>query len=315
MPNAIWSGSISFGLVSIPVKLFPAISQRTIRFNQIDTRTGSRVRQRLVSAADGTEVPREAIRKGYEKPSGDYVLLDGDDMAALSPKKSTTISIEQFIDLSEIDPLIYNSAYNVLPDKTALKPYALLMRAMEESDRVAIGRFVMRTKEHLAAIRPDGDRLVLSTLVYADELNDPAEQGPVADLDEVEISDKELQTAGQLIGSLTEPFDHTSFVDSYREQVMALIEERDQVPVTEGEPGGGRDAEIVDLMQALEASVREARDTRTRHPTSTDTPPAKATKAKKAPAKKKAAAKKAPAGAEGAPEPRPAKRRAASRAS
>ena len=175
MPRAIWSGAISFGLVNIPIKLYAAVSRKTVSFNQLDARTGARIKYKQVSAADGEEVPAEQIIKGYELSSGAYVTVGDDEMASLDPDASRTIDIEEFVDLADIDPLFYDSAYLVAPDKATLKPYALLCQAMEESGKVGIARFVMRSKQYLCAVRPKDGALVLSTMVYADEVNDPAE--------------------------------------------------------------------------------------------------------------------------------------------
>ena len=198
MPRAMWSGAISFGLVNIPIKLFTAVSRKNVSFNQIDTRTGSRIQYRKVSAADGEEVPNEAIAKGYQLSSGDYVLVGDDELAALDPEATRTIDIEQFVDLEEIDPLFYDAAYYVAPDKGASKPYALLTRAMEEQGKVAIARLVMRTKQYLAALRPKDGMLVMSTMVYADEVNDPAQLDGVEDMHDVDVSERELRMAEQL---------------------------------------------------------------------------------------------------------------------
>ena len=175
MPRAMWSGAISFGLVNIPIRLHSAVSRKSVHFNQIDTRSGSRIQYKKVSAADGEEVPSEQIAKGFQLSSGEYVLVGDDELGALDPEASRTIDIEQFVDLDEIDPIYYDSAYYVAPDKGAKKPYALLTRAMEEQNKVAIARFVMRSKQYLAALRPHDGVLVMSTMVYADEVNDPAE--------------------------------------------------------------------------------------------------------------------------------------------
>lgn len=293
MATAVWTGSISFGLVSIPVKLYPATASQTIRFNQIDTRTGARVRQQRISAADGSEVPREAIAKGYEMPDGHYVILDDADLSAISPKKTSTMEIEQFVELSEIDPILYDRAYNVVPDSSVVKPYALLLDAMEASSRVAIARFVMHTKEHLCALRPDAGRLVLSTMMFADEVRDISEHAALAAVGEVTVSAKERKMASALIESLTEPFDHAAFHDEHRQRVQELIDARASgaAEVVEGEPGTPADAEVVDLMAALEASVRDAKAARERHPTARAAAKTKAAPAEK-PARKRAATKK-----------------------
>ena len=264
----MWSGAISFGLVNIPIKLFNAVSRKGVHFNQIDTRTGARIQYRKVSAADGEEVPSEAITKGYQLSSGDYVLVGDDELAALDPESSRTIDIEQFVDLSEIDPVFYDSAYYVAPDKAARKPYALLVKAMEEEGKVAIARFVMRTKQYLAALRASDGVLMLSTMVYADEVNDPRELGEIDAVSDTDVSDRELRMASQLIESLSEPFEPGVFQDTYRNQVLELIERK-----AAGEeelvaaPAPQAEERVVDLMAALEASVKEAKAARGRHPT------------------------------------------------
>ena len=268
MPRAMWSGAISFGLVNIPIKLFTAVSRKNVSFNQIDTRTGSRIQYRKVSAADGDDVPNEAIAKGYQLSSGEYVLVGDDELAALDPDATRTIDIEQFVDLEEIDPLFYDAAYYVAPDKGASKPYALLSRAMEEQGKVAIARLVMRTKQYLAALRPRDGMLVMSTMVYADEVNDPAQLDGVEDMHDVDVSERELRMAEQLIESLTEPFEPERYEDTYRNQVLELI---DRKAAGEEEvvapPTPAAEEKVVDLMAALEASVRDAKEARKRHPT------------------------------------------------
>ena len=226
MARAIWSGSISFGLVTIPVKLYNAVSRRTVHFNQLDERTGSRIKQKRVSAQDGEEVPSEHLVKGYELSSGNYVIVSDDELAALDPKAQRTIEIEEFVDLAEIDPIYYDSAYYLAPDQATVKPYALLAEAMERSQKVGIARFVMRTKQYLAAIRPVDGKLVLSTMVYPDEVNAPAEIPELADAEGVEVSDRELDMANQLVESLAGEFEPSKYHDTYREQVLELIERK-----------------------------------------------------------------------------------------
>ena len=266
MPRAMWSGAISFGLVNIPIKLFNAVSRKSVHFNQIDTRTGARIQYRKVSAADGEEVPSEQITKGYQLSSGDYVLVGDDELASLDPVASRSIDIEQFVDLDEIDPLFYDSAYYVAPDKAARKPYALLTRAMEEQNKVAIARFVMRSKQYLAALRPKDGVLVMSTMVYADELNDASELVD-DDLADTDVSDRELKMAAQLVESLTEPFEPEKFEDTYRVQVLDLVERKAAGEEVVPAPAPVAEDKVVDLMAALEASVRDAKSARGRHPT------------------------------------------------
>jgi DNA end-binding protein Ku len=263
----MWSGAISFGLVNIPIKMFTAVSRKSVSFNQIDTRTGSRIQYRKVSAADGEEVASEQIAKGYQLSSGEYVLVGDDELAALDPEATRTIDIEQFVDLEEIDPIYYDSPYYVAPDKAARKPYALLTRAMEEEGKVALARFVMRSKQYLAALRPKDGVLVMSTMVYADEVNDPKELGEFDDVADVDVSDRELRMASQLVESLTEPFEPERFEDTYRNQVLELIERKAAGEELVAAPAPVAEEKVVDLMAALEASVRDAKESRKRHPT------------------------------------------------
>lgn len=267
MARAIWSGSISFGLVNIPVKLYSAVSRKNVSFNQIDRRTGARVKQKRVSAVDGSEVSYDDIVKGYELASGEYVTVSDEELAALDPEAGRLIDILEFVDLADIDPLLYDSAYYLVPDEATAKPYKLLAAAMEQTGKVGIARFVMRTKQYLAAVRPKDGRLLLSTMVYDDEVVRPEEIGGFDALARVEVTAKELAMAEQLIGSLAEEFAPEKFHDTYRNSVIELIErkaagETDLVPVATA-PSNDK---VIDLLAALEASVKAAKDARTRHP-------------------------------------------------
>lgn len=264
----MWSGSISFGLVNIPVKLYSAVSRKSVSFNQIDKNTGSRIKYKKVSAESGDEVTNDDIIKGYELPSGDYVTVTEDELAQLDPKASRSIDIEEFVDLADIDPIYYDSAYYLAPDKATVKPYALLAKAMEESGKVGIARVVMRTKQYLCAVRPQDGKLLMSTMVYADEVNAPEQIAELVEVSEVEVSDKELAMANQLIESLSETFDPAKYEDTYRERVLEVIERKaagEEDVIATPEP---QEDKVVDLMAALEASVAAAKEARGRHPTS-----------------------------------------------
>jgi DNA end-binding protein Ku len=292
MPRAIWSGAVSFGLVSIPVKLYNAVSRKNVSFNQIDSRTGARIRYKKVSDADGDEVPTEAIVKGYQLSSGDYVLLDDSELGSLDPEASRTVEIEQFVDLTEIDPIFYDASYYAAPDKAAKKPYALLLKAMEEQNRVAIARFVMRSKQYLCVLRADDGVLVLSTMVYADEVNEPEELSEMDGLDEVDVSERELTMARSLVDSLTEPFEPDRFQDDYRFRVLDLIERKAAGEELVAPPTPVAEEKLVDLMAALEESVKEAKAARGRHPTATpvkDAAKARKSASEKASSKRKSA--------------------------
>ena len=268
MPRAIWSGTISFGLVSIPVKLFNAVSRKSVSFNQLDARSGARVRQKLVSGSDGSDVARDDIVKGYNLGGDQYVTVSEDELAQLMPQAQRTIDLEEFVSLDEIDPVFYDSAYYLVPEKAAVKPYALLTAAMDRSEKVGIGRFVMRSKEYVAALRPSDGKLVLSTMVYADELNDVDEFPEIEAAASAKLSDKEIAMATQLVESLSAEFEPEKFHDTYREQLLTLIERKAAGEVQEAPaPVAAEDNRVVDLLAALEASVAAAKDSRQRHPT------------------------------------------------
>ncbi|MGH9132835.1 MAG: Ku protein [Ilumatobacteraceae bacterium] len=265
MPRPVWTGTISFGLIAIPVKLFHAVQRKSVSFNQLDDRSMSRIKYKKVSASDGEEVPDEHIVKGYEVSKDRYVVVDPDDLEPFIPSATKTVDLEEFVDLADIDPVYFDTPYFVAPG-TNPKPYILLARAMEESGKVAIGRFVMRNKQYTAAIRAQDGRLVMSTLAYADEVTDPATIDELDGLDEVDVSPKEVKMAEALVESLTADFEPEKYHDEYREQVLDLIRmkaagEEFEVPEIAAEK-----PKVVDLMAALEASVKAAKQARGRHP-------------------------------------------------
>jgi DNA end-binding protein Ku len=261
----VWSGTISFGLVAIPIKLFHAVSKKSVSFNQLDERTMSRIRMKKVSADTGEDVPDEHIIKGYEVSKGRYVQVDPDELEPFIPSATKSIDLEEFVDLDEIDPVYFDSPYIVAPDKTP-KPYVLLAKAMEEAGKVAIGRFVMRNKQYTAAIRAEDGRLVMSSLAYADEVVDPSEITELQGLDDVEVSDKEITMAESLVDSLTADFEPAKYHDEYREQVMALIRMKADGEEFEMPEVAAEKPKVIDIMAALEASVKAAKDARSRHP-------------------------------------------------
>src|SRR4051794_15727861 len=223
MPRPVWSGTISFGLIAIPVKVFHAVRHKGVSFNQLDERSMSRIRYRKVSEETGEEVPDEHIVKGFEVTKGRYVLVDPDELEPFMPAATKTIELEEFVDFAEIDPVYFESSYYVTPDSNP-KPYVLLARAMEESGKVAIGRFVMRNKQYTAAIRATEGRLMMSTLAYADEVITPGSIDELADLDGVDVSPREVKMAEALVESLSDEFAPEKYHDDYREQVLGLIE-------------------------------------------------------------------------------------------
>lgn len=262
MPRAIWSGAISFGLVHIPVKLYPAIRRHGVSFNQLDSRTGTRIKQRRINAETGAEVPYSDIVKGYDLGDGRFVTVTDEELAGLDPEANRTIELCEFVAQEEIDPVFYDAAYVIVPDPVARKAYALLVRAMTAADRVGVARFVMRTKQYLAAMRPRHGHLVLSTMVYADEISGVDDLDGLEGLDELEVTEAELAMAEQLIDGLSHPFEPEKYHDTYREAVLALIERKAAgEPVVASSRDGQPDA-VVDLMAALEASVAAARAAR-----------------------------------------------------
>jgi DNA end-binding protein Ku len=268
MPRAIWNGSISFGLVNIPIKLYNAVSRKGVSFHQIDADSGARIKMQRVSSKTGEEVPYERIVKGYELSPERYVLVEPEELDALDPEATHTIDIEEFVDLADIDPLFFDSAYYLAPGKGAEKSYALLAKAMEEQGKVALARFVMRTKQYLAAVRAKEGMLLLSTMVYADEIVPPEQLPELDEIDRVKVNDKEVAMAAQLIESLSAEFEPERFRDTYRDQVLDLIERKaggEEIVVET--PQAAEATSVVDLMAALEASVKDAREARKRHPT------------------------------------------------
>lgn len=259
MPRAIWSGAISFGLVNVPVKLYSATSPKTVRFNQLHEKDGGRLRQKRVCSIDGEEVPYEEVVKGYEIAPDRYVIVTQDELDALDPRATKTIDIEEFVDLAEIDPVFYDSAYHVAPAPGGAKAYRLLLDAMAEAGKVAIGRFVLRTRQQLCALRPTDGVLTLSTMLFGDEVNPPARLDELGAIADVEASERELTMARQLIESLSAPFDPSRFTDEYRERVLELIERKAAGEEVAVQPAAEQPAEVPDLMAALEASLKDVR--------------------------------------------------------
>lgn len=257
MPSAIWTGSISFGLVAVPVRVVSATKSQDVRFNQLEEGTNARIRYRKVSEATGDEVPTEQIRKGYEVSPGQYVVVDDDEMKALAPKASRMIEIEDFVDLDDIDPLFFEQPYYLAPDATGLKPYQLLVEAMTELRKVAIGRVIMRSKESLVAIRPLDGVLCLETMRYADEVL-PRDALLPEEAATAEPSERELAMARQLIEALSGHFEPDKYHDEYREQLMDLIHRKAAGEEVVAEPTVEEPGKVLDLMAALEASLAKA---------------------------------------------------------
>ena len=257
MPTTIWTGSISFGLVTVPVKLTPAVKTRDVSFNQLEEGTGSRIRLRRVSEQTGEEVPTDRIVKGYEIEKGRYVVVEKSELETLAPKASHTIDIEDFVDLDDIDPIYFDTPYYVLADQKAAKPYRLLVEAMTKLQKVAIGRVVIRAKERLVAIRPIDGMLCVETMHYADEII--ARDGLVGVPDEdIEVNERELDMALQLVEALAGPFGPDKYHDEYREQLLELIDQKAAGQEIVARPEPEAPAKVLDLMAALEASLKRA---------------------------------------------------------
>jgi DNA end-binding protein Ku len=287
MTRAIWTGSLTFGLVNIPVKLHNATISQDVRFRLRDRSTGQPIRQpRVVSGpwlAAGTagtepeqeggsvtspneapddraprprEVPLEDVVRAFELPDARYVTVSEDEIRSLRPEPTHTILIEEFPLLGEIDPIYFEKSYYVVPQRGAEKPYTLLVRALERADRVAIARFVLRTKEHLAAIRPMEGVLVLESLFYADEVVPPGEVRPAPALD---ASDRELDVAVQLIELLASSWEPSRYRDTHRERLLELIEGKAATEDVGIEEPAAPQPEVADLLEALRASVEAAK--------------------------------------------------------
>jgi DNA end-binding protein Ku len=259
MPRSIWSGAVSFGLVNVPVKLYSATSPKTVRFHQLSSKTGARIRQKRVDSSTGDEVPFEDIVKGFELSPDRYVLIEPEELDALDPKATKTIDIEEFVDLSEIDPIFYDHSYYLAPATGGAKAYRLLLEAMREAGKVAIGRVVIRSKQQLCALRPTDEVMALSTMLFGDEVLPPDRIDELDALEEAGATKRELTMAQQLIGSLSAEFDPTRYRDEYRERVLDLIERKAAGEEISVQPEAEDTTPAPDLMAALEASLAEVR--------------------------------------------------------
>jgi DNA end-binding protein Ku len=263
MPRSIWTGAISFGLVTVPVRLYSAVNRKSVRFNQLNGKTGSRIAQKRVDASTGEEVNYEDLVKGYEIATDRYVVIDPEELDSVQPAKTRTIDIEDFVDLAEIDPIFYDHPYYLAPATGGAKPYRLLLEAMRATEKVAIAKVVIRQKESLVAIRAlqDHDVLEMATMLFADEVVDPKRLDDIPEADDVRTNDRELAIAKQLVESLASPFEPDRYHDTYREAVLAMIEKKaagEEIVVVEAEEEA---APAPDLMSALKASLDAVRKT------------------------------------------------------
>src|ERR1700722_2368480 len=220
MPRPIWSGTISFGLVSVPVKLYSALSRKSVRFHQLHASDHVRIQQKRICPADGQEVAYQDIVHGYELAPDTYVVIEPEDLAALEPRKTRAIDIEVFVELSEIGPIYYDHPYSLVPSgPAAAKPYRLLLEAMREAEKVALARVVLRAKEHLVAIRPLEDVLAMATMNFADEILSSDRLDELAEEEQPTTDKRERDAARQLVESLSGPFEPDKYRDTYREAV------------------------------------------------------------------------------------------------
>ncbi len=283
MPTALWTGSLSFGLVVIPVRLYPAVRKKAVRFHEID-RSGHRIRHVRVADPEpeldyeprpaaapsfqwtpspapdlppAADVPYEEIRKGFEIAPGQYVSLTREEVQELAPERSRSIDVEQFVETSAVDPIYYESRYYVAPDRGAVTAFQLLRNAMLEIDRMAIAWVTLRQRRHLAAIRPYGEEvMLLTTMVHVDEVLPAEFWTPESG---APPSEKELKMARMLIEALAGPFEPERFTDEHRERVLKAIEQRKPIESPTAAPSPTR---VLDLMAALEASVKAAKAAR-----------------------------------------------------
>ena len=255
MPRTIWKGSLSFGLVNVPIGVYPATQDKSIHFNQFERGTSDRIRYKKVNERTGEEVESANIVKGVDLGGGEYVILSDEELASAEPQRSRYIEITDFVSLDEIDPVYFNTTYYLAPEgEAAVKAYALLRQAMQESGKVAIATFVMRNKEYLVAIRPEADVLALETMYFSDEVRSPTNELPNLP-GTPGASDQELQMANLLIGSMESEWEPERYHDTHRAKVEALIEEKAQgktIAVAKEAPA----TKVVDLMEALSASIK-----------------------------------------------------------
>ena len=256
--RTIWKGALSFGLVNIPVGLYPATQDKSIHFNQFEEGTSDRIRYKKVNERTGEEVPNDHIARGFDLGGGEYVILTDEELESAEPKKSRQIEISDFVEQSEIDPVYFRGSYYLSPEGAgADKAYALLRQAMADAGRIGIATMVMRNKEYLVAIRPDDDALAMHTMYFSDEVRSPGKELPELP-ENGEVSDRELSMAQLLIESMESEWDPDRFHDTHREKVQALIDEKasGHEIVIQTEPE--EPAKVVDLMEALNASIKAA---------------------------------------------------------
>ena len=290
----MWQGTLTFGLVSVPVKLYSAVVHRNVAFHQLHATDHARIYNKRICPVDEEEVPFEDIVKGYEIAPERYVVIEPHELASLEPAFTRTIDIEDFVEYEDIDPIYFDQPYIVVPNKGGARSYHLLLASMRDTGKVAIARIVLRSRERLVAIRPRGESLLMTTMNFGDEIQSPLALRELEEADNVPIAEKELAVARRLVESIAEPFDISKYHDTYREALLDLIDRKaagEEIvvePPTKREPTASPD-----LMGALEASLEEMRKRRGGEEAA---PAAKKNGAKKKPAAAKKPAAKKPAG-------------------
>jgi DNA end-binding protein Ku len=287
----MWMGTLNFGLVSMPVKLYSAVTNKSVHFNQLHGADNARIQQKRVCSADGEEVPYEEIVKGYELAPERYVVIEDSELAALAPEATRTIEIEDFVEIDEIDRIYFDQPYYVVPNRGGARSYKLLLQAMHDTGKVAVARVVLRSRERLVAVHPHEDVLMMTTLSYADEINPTSELRELGGEEEsAAVGERELDVARRLVESLAEPFDITRYRDTYREAVLDLIDRKASGEEVVVEPRPAVETlQSPDLMGALQASLERARQREG------DASSSSAGANGKAEARKKSSAKKSPA--------------------
>jgi DNA end-binding protein Ku len=276
MPRPLWKGAVSFGMVSIPIKLYTATEEKDVRFNMLHQEDMSRVKQKLFCAEEDVEIDRSAdVVKGYEITPGNYVVLEDEDFEKVPVNTTHTIEITDFVSLEEIDPILYQKTYYLEPEDIGMKPFALLMAALRETNRVAIAKITLRQKEQLCSLRIYNDTIALETMYYADEVRSTNELSTPGE--DVKVSDRELTMAKSIVDMLTGEFDYGQYKDEYREALLEIISKKAEGQVIEAPAPAA--AKITDLTEALRASVEEIRK---RKSADTEEAPARRSRAKSA---------------------------------
>jgi DNA end-binding protein Ku len=252
----MWMGTLNFGLVSMPVKLYSAVTRKTVRFNQIHSLDLGRVHQRHVCELDGEEVPVSEIVKGFQIAPDHYVPVEAHELAALEPLFTRTIEIEDFVELAEIDPIYFDHPYHLVPGIGGARSYRLLHRAMVETDKVAVGRIVLRSKERLVSIRPRGEALLMLTMNFAEEVNSTTGLRELGGEAQQPLDEHELDVARRLVSSIAEPFEIEKYRDTFREAVLDLVDRKAAGEPLELGASPGSPPSSPDVGEALEASLQ-----------------------------------------------------------